>query len=465
MNRSGRWWIRAPLISFDPVDGAASDGGLVVAGNTIEERIPAGGAPTNPVDHELDARDCVLLPGLINTHHHFYQTLTRAYRQALGKPLFEWLTALYPVWRHLTPAMIDVSTRLACAELLLSGCTTSVDHHYVFPDGLEDAVDLQAAAAGAMGLRVVLTRGSMSLGERDGGLPPDAVVQDDETILADSERLIARWHDPAPEAMCQVALAPCSPFSVRPELLRDTATLAARHDVGLHTHLAETEDENTFCLERFGRRPLEHLEACGWLDARTWLAHGIHFTAAELTRLGTAGVGIAHCPSSNMFLGSGICPVAELEAAGANVGIGVDGSASNDSSNMIQEVRQAMLLQRLRAGLDEPAGLPAAQIAGHEEALAWATTGGARLLRRNLLGRLAPGSVADLALFSLRETRFSGADDPLAALLTSGAHQAAHVMVNGEWRVLNGSLANADLEKLMARHRAEARHLTGLVTS
>lgn len=448
-----RIWIRQPLVRYEAERGAVVDGGIVVQGGVVVESVALGGAPTLAVDQTIDASNLVLLPGLINTHHHFYQTLTRALRSALDKPLFPWLQSLYPVWAHLSVEMIDAATRLACAELLLSGCTTTTDHHYVFSAATRDGIDVQMRAAGEIGIRSVLTRGSMSLGQSDGGLPPDVVVQDIDTILADSERLISRWHDPAPGAMQQIALAPCSPFSVTTELMMATAELAEKHDVLLHTHLAETEDENQFCLETFGKRPLDHIEDCGWLRPKTWFAHGIHFTDDEIARLGAASVGVSHCPSSNMVLASGICPASRLEAAGVRVGLGVDGSASNDCSNLIQEVRQALMIQRL--------GQPASDrtLTSHLDALRWATAGGAALLHRPELGSLAVGQRADLALFALDEARFSGADDPLAALILCGAHAAEHVMVDGVWRVRDRELVGQPLTELQTRHRELAKQL------
>ncbi len=437
-------------MSFDPSQGAVLDGGILVRDGRIVERVARGAQPSEQFDSVLDATSLVLLPGLINTHHHFYQTLTRANGAGLDKPLFPWLQALYPIWAGLTEEMIDVSTRVACSELLLSGCTTSVDHHYVFSGVLAHAIDVQAEAAAAVGMRVVLTRGSMSLGFADGGLPPDSVVQSTDVILADSERLIERWHDPQVGAMCQIALAPCSPFSVTPELLRDTAKLAAARNVLLHTHLAETEDENEFCEAQFGRRPLDHMQHCDWLHDKVWFAHGIHFNAAEVARLGQARCGVSHCPSSNMLLGSGICGVAALEGAGVKVGLGVDGSASNDASNMIVEARQALLLARLAGS--EP-------LVSHLDALRWATLGGAQLLGREELGHLRVGAAADVALFALDDIRFSGSDDPLAALLLCGAQRAQHVMVDGVWRVRDGHLVHGDLAQLLARHQQLARSL------
>ena len=445
-----RTWIREPLAIL--AEGAG--GGVVVEDGRIVGLVQAGQRPEAPCDSILDASAHVVLPGLINLHHHFYQTLTRSAAPGLDKELFDWLKALYPVWAGLTPDSIRLSTRLALVELLLSGCTTAVDHHYVFPRGLEHAIDIQAQEARELGIRVELTRGSMNLSVRDGGLPPDSVVQDAATILADSERLIARWHDPSPEAMLRIALAPCSPFSVTRDLMGDTAALAARHGVRLHTHLAETEDENRFCQEIFGCRPLDYLEACGWLHDRVWLAHGIHFNTDEIARLGRAGVGISHCPHSNMILASGICRTRELEQAGAPVGLGVDGSASGDASNLMQEVRQAFLLGRLRYG---------ANAVGHRDALRWATEGGARVLGRAELGAIRVGAQADLALFRLDEPRFSGHGDPIAALVQSGAHRADRVMVAGRWVVEDGAIPGLDLDALMRAHQAEANRLQALV--
>jgi 8-oxoguanine deaminase len=323
-------------------------GGLVVEDGVIVECLAAGAAAGAPCDGIFDASEHVVLPGLINTHHHFYQTLTRAFGPALDKELFDWLKTLYPVWAGLTLEYLHVATRLALAELLLTGCTTAADHHYVFLGGLENAVDIQAEAAQELGVRVILTRGSMNLSVDDGGLSPRSLVQDGDAILADSARVIDAFHDPSPGAMIQITLAPCSPFSVTRGIMADTAKLAADRNVRLHPHLAETEDENAFCVEMFGCRPLDYLEQVGWLSNRVWLAHGINFTPVEIARLGNAGTGITHCPGSNMVLASGLFPAVDLERAGSPVGIGVDGSASEDASNLIQEARQALQIQRLR---------------------------------------------------------------------------------------------------------------------
>ena len=394
-----------------------------------------------------------MLPGLINTHHHFYQTLTRALPAALDRELFPWLKALYPIWARLTPEALELAVTVAMAELMLSGCTTTTDHHYVFPAGLENGIDIEIAAAKRLGLRVLLTRGSMNLSERDGGLPPDSVVQDEDAILADSKRLVERYHETGEAAMVQVALAPCSPFSVTTSLMRATAELAGKLNVRMHTHLAETEDENRFCQELYGCRPLDYLEDCGWLNDRVWLAHGIHFSAEEMPRLAKGGVSISHCACSNQIAGLGLLPGLRSGSRPASrVGLGVDGSASNDESNLMQEVRAAFLLQRARYGVGK---------VSHKDALRWATQGSAACVGRPELGEIAVGKRADLALFKLDELRFSGHGDPLAALVLCGAHRADRVMVNGRWTVEDGAIPGLDLADLMRRHQAAARTLQG----
>ena len=444
-------WIKRPSAVYTANDLDAA-GGIVVRDDRIVELVGTGKEPLTPVEIVFDASGLVLLPGLVNGHHHFYQTLTRACPPALNKSLFGWLKTLYPVWANLTEEAIEASTRLALAELMLSGCSTASDHHYLFSEALPHAIDVQAETAAELGMRVVLTRGSMSLSVEDGGLPPRSVTEPADTILAESERLVRRYHDGAPHAMCQIALAPCSPFSVTRALMRETAQLARAHGVRLHTHLAETRDENEFCLAKFGMRPLDYLEDVGWLAEDVWLAHGIHFTDAEISRLGDAGTGICHCPSSNMVLASGICPVNDLLAAGVSVGLGVDGSASNDASNLMQEVRQALLVGRLRYG---------AESVSHQSVLQFATRGSADLLGRPELGELRPGSAADLALFNLDEPRFSGHGDPLAALVLCGASRVSDLMIAGTWRVRGGELQDIDLDALMRRHRQIAGRLAG----
>ena len=441
-------WIKDPLAIL--ADGA--ERGIVVQDGRIVELVGAGREPRAPAVESFDAGTHVVLPGLINTHHHFYQTLTRAVPVALDRELFPWLQALYPLWARLTPEAVDLASTLATAELMLSDCTLTTDHHYVFPKGVEDGIDIQVAAAKRLGLRVLLTRGSMNRSQRDGGLPPDSVVQDEDTILADSERLVARYHQAGDGAMIQIALAPCSPFSVTTLLMRATVELADRLDVRMHTHLAETEDENRYCLEIHQCRPLDYLEECGWLNERTWLAHGVHFNADEFPRLARAGTAVTHCACSNQVLASGTCPVCAMEEAGVAVGLGVDGSASNDSSNLMQEVPAAFLLQRGRYGIGK---------VSHRDALRWATKGSAACTGRTDVGEIAVGMLADLALFKLDELRFSGSGDPLAALVLCGAHRADRVMVGGRWIVENGQIPGLDVADLIRRHSAAARKLQG----
>ena len=441
-----RLWIQDPLAIF--AEGAAR--GVVIEGHQIAELIATGQKPLQPVDAIFDASDHVVLPGLINTHHHFYQTLTRALAPALGKELFDWLKALYPVWAGLDPELLAVATELALTELLLSGCTTTSDHHYLYPPGLEQALDIQVRVASHIGMRVTLTRGSMDLSQKDGGLPPDSVVQDAQTILADCERVVNTYHQSDPGAMVQVALAPCSPFSVSDPLMRESAALASRLGVRLHTHLGETRDENDYCLARLGMRPLDYLEECGWLGSHTWLAHGIHFTDDEIKRLGRAGTAVTHCPHSNMTLASGLCPACALQNAGSPVGLGVDGSASNDASNAIEEVRAALMLQRLREG---------AGAFDHIDALRLATQGSAKCLGRDDIGTLESGKQADLALFKLDELRHSGYHDPLAALVLCGASRADRVMIGGEWKVIDARASHIDETDLIRRHSGAAQVL------
>jgi 8-oxoguanine deaminase len=444
MEQTPAIWIKDPLAIL--ADGA--ERGVLVSQGKVVELIPAGGKPATANAAVFEARDHVVIPGLINTHHHFYQTLTRAVPAAMDRELFPWLQALYPVWARLTPERLDLAVTVAMSELLLSGCTTTTDHHYVFPPGLEDAVDIEVAVARRLGMRALITRGSMNRSQRDGGLPPDSVVQDEDTILADSERVVKQHHQRGEDAMVQIALAPCSPFSVTTSLMRATAALADKLDVRLHTHLAETEDENRFCEQIHNCRPLDYLEQCGWLNARTWLAHGIFFNAEEMKRLGRAGTTISHCACSNQILASGCCPVCEMEEAGVGIGLGVDGSASNDESNLMQEVRAAFLLQRARYGVTK---------VSHKDALRWATKGSAACVGRPELGEIAPGKAADLALYRLDELRFSGHGDALAALVLCGAHRADRVMIAGKWAVIDGAIPGLDVADLIRSHSAAAR--------
>lgn len=439
-----RLWIRDPLAML--ADGGAC--GLVVEAGRIAELVGAGG-PATPVDDVFDASRHVVIPGLVNTHHHFYQTLTRAHPAAINKELFPWLKALYPIWaEHMTAERFRLAVRLALTELLMSGCTTAADHHFFYPPGLEDAVDIEDAEAAALGMRMTLTRGAVNLRATEGGLVDDRVIQPDETVLADCERVLARYHDRRDGAFRRVALAPCAPFNVTRRLMEETARLAARYDCRLHTHLGETADENDYCLDHFGCRPVDYLEETGWMSERVWLAHGIHFTDAEIARLGRHRIGVCHCPTSNMVLASGSCRTKELEAAGAIVGLGVDGSASNDNSNLMETVRHALMLGRLTYGA---AGVT------HRDALRWATEGSARCLGRDDIGCIAAGKEADLAFYTLDELRFSGAGDPLAALVLCGAHRADRVMIGGVWRVLDGAPCGVDLQRLRHAHAEAAR--------
>ncbi len=419
----------APLVTMDSERRVLADG-WVAARDGMIVAVGSGPAPAeiDGVPRERwarhDAGGCVVLPGLVNTHHHLYQTRTRAWPGAVDAELFDWLTTLYPVWAKLSDEDFHRAALVGCRELMRSGCTTTTDHHYLFPrDASPELIDITIAAAGEAGIRFHPTRGSMSRSRKDGGLPPDSVVQDHETILRDSERVIAAHHDPRPGAMVRIALAPCSPFSVTAELMRDTAELARAHGVRLHTHLCETIDEQEFCLEVYGKRPVDMLESVGWLGDDVWLAHGIHFDDGEIARLGKAGVAIAHCPTSNMRLGSGICRVRDLRAAGCPVGLAVDGSASNDSSNMLAELRQTLLLHRVLGGA-------AAMTVG--EVLEMATLGGAACLGRDDIGALEPGRACDLAVFDLADRGYENVGDRVAALLLCHPAPAREVVVGGE---------------------------------
>ena len=438
-----RLWIKDPLAIL--ADDAGR--GLVIEGGRIVELVRAGAEPAQ-LCASLDASRHVILPGLVNAHHHFYQTLTRAHPAAINKPLFQWLQALYPIWSRLTPDTLRPAVRIALIELLLSGCTTAADHHYLYPAGLEQAVDLEVEAAREIGIRMTVTRGSMNLSIKDGGLPPDTVVQDEDDILTDSERVLSLFHDRSPGAQIQIGLAPCSPFTVTKRLMRETAALAERFDCPLHTHLAESEDETAFCEARYACRPVDLLEETGWLTPRTWLAHGIHFDDAEIARLGRHGLGVCHCAASNMVLASGMCRTVELERGGAAIGLGVDGSASNDASNMMEALRHALMIGRLRYGADAVT---------HHDVYRWGTEGSARCLGRHDIGRIAVGMQADLALFTVQDSRFAGAHDPLAALILCGATRADRVMVGGAWRVVDGAPVGLDLAKLIADQQQAAR--------
>ncbi len=440
------------IATFDREGRELRGGWLLVEGSRIAA-LGEGEPPPGPYDQVIDGRGKVLLPGMVNTHHHLYQTLFRAVPGAADKKLFDWLVFLYERWRGIDEEAVYVSALVGMMELLLSGCTTTTDHLYLFPRGKEKLIDVEIEAARALGIRFHPTRGSMSLSRKDGGLPPEDVVQTEEEILADSERLIQKYHDPSFGAMIRIALAPCSPFSVTPELMRQTAELARRYAVLLHTHLAETLDEEEFCKEKFGVRPVEYLEELGWLADDVWLAHLVHVNSEDIERLAQAGVGMAHCPSSNMLLGSGIAPVVDMLQAGVAVGLAVDGSASNDHSNMIREARQAMLSARVRYGAE---AMPA------RRALRLATVGGAEVLHREgEIGTLEPGKCADLALFDITGLEHAGAADPVAALLHCGTQYADTVLVNGRVLVRGGRLVDERLYEYVPRQREIAARLLG----
>jgi len=417
--------------------------------------VTALGGPADPMPEaarRVDARGCLVTPGLVNTHHHLYQNLTRAYAPALTGGLFDWLVTLYPLWARLDEEAAYVSAYVGLAELALSGCTTSTDHSYVHPRGAGDLITAEVTAARDLGMRSHFTRGSMSLSVKDGGLPPDSVVQDDDEILADSERLVAAHHDRSATAMTRIALAPCSPFSVSTSLMRRTAELAETLDVRLHTHLAETQDEDAFCLQTYRRRPVDYLADVGWMTGRTWLAHVVWPDAGEVTRLGAAGVGAAHCPSSNMILGSGLAPVQELRAAGAPVGLGVDGSASADSASLWLEARTAMLQGKLRHG---------AAAMSARDALEVATRGGAACLgRAGEIGQLSVGACGDLAVWSLEGVRFAGAlSDPVEAWLRCGPVSARHTVVAGRLVVEDGAVTHPGLDEQLSVHRRVSQRM------
>ncbi len=429
-------------------------GGLFVRDGWIEQVGPSASLPDS-ADVVLDLSGQIVVPGLVNTHHHFYQTLTRVIAQ--NAPLFAWLKTLYPIWARLTPDDIRVSTRTALVELAMSGCTTSSDHLYLFPNGsrLEDAIE----PARELGMRFHAAHGSMSLGESQGGLPPDSVVESADAILAESERLIQAHHDPNPGALTRIVLAPCSPFSVTPEVMRESAALARRHGVRLHTHLAETKDEEDFCVREFGAAPLQYAEDLDWAGPDVWFAHAVHPGRDGVAWLARTGSGVAHCPSSNMRLGSGIAPVADYLAAGVATGLGVDGSASNDGGHLLGEARLAMLLARVAAspGLIHPE--ERAQMSART-ALEMATLGGAAVLGRDDIGSLEPGKVADFATFDLHRIEFAGAQhDPVAALLLCSPVPATHTYVHGSPVISHGRPVNVDLETLVEEHNAASQRL------
>jgi len=434
-----RLFANAYVVVMDDAGTEHQDGWVLVEDGVVSA---TGGGPEPAADERVDLGGAVVAPGLVNTHHHLYQTLTRA--RAQESNLFGWLKALYPVWARLDEEAEYVAARTGLAELALSGCTTVFDHHYVFPRGAGDLIEAEMTAARELGVRLVPSRGSMDLGESDGGLPPDSLVEDADTVLAETERLASRY----PE----LVVAPCSPFSVTGELMRESAELARRLGLTLHTHLAETVEEEAYCQQLYGCRPVEYLERLGWLDGDVWCAHCVHLDESDVARFGETGTGVAHCPSSNLRLGAGVAPVRELLGAGVRVGLGVDGSASNERGDLFLEVKQSLLVARGRGG---PEALTA------REALRLGTRGGAAVLKRDDIGSLEPGRSADLAVWRRDGLELAGADDPVAGLVFSGPHRVDRLVVGGEDVVLEGRLARGAEEEIAQEHRRVAEKFSG----
>ena len=441
------------LATMDGERREIADGGLFAVDGIIRQVGTTDELPET-ADRVLDLRDHVVVPGLVNTHHHFYQTLTRAIPAAQDAGLFDWLRALYPIWARIGPDDVRVATQVALAELALSGCTTAADHQYLFPNG--SSLGDQFEAAAGMGLRFHGSRGSMSLGESSGGLPPDAVVEDEQAIVDDMVAMIDRHHDPAIGSMAQVVVAPCSPFSVSLDLMRESAELARDKGVMLHTHLAETMDEEEYCLEHHGRRPVELMADVGWVGDDVWYAHAVFATAAEIDLMGRSRTGVAHCPTSNMRLASGLAPVRTYLASGVRVGLGVDGSASNDGSHLLAEARQAMLLARLDAAPSMSGG----ELLSARAALEMATRGGAEVLGRSDIGSLEVGKCADFVAISLDRLESAGpGHDPLAAVVFAAPVKVDHTYVHGRPVVSDGELVNADVGRLIEDHAAAVRRV------
>ncbi len=437
------------VVTMDDAHRRIVDGGLFVRDNVIEAVAPTAELPRR-ADTVIDAEGMIVLPGLVNTHHHLYQTLTRAVPAAQDAVLFDWLKTLYPIWAGLDSEAVYISALVGLAELMRSGCTTAADHLYIYPNDVR--IDDEIRAAQEIGIRFHASRGAMSLGESQGGLPPDRVVEDEALILRETQRAIETYHDPLPYAMTRIVVAPCSPFSVTQDLMRESARLARAYHVHLHTHLAETKDEEQFCLERFGYRPLEYAAELGWIGDDVWFAHGVHINAAEITLMARTHTGVAHCPSSNMRLASGIAPIRAYLDAHVPVGLAVDGSASNDSSHLLAEARMAMLLQRV---LGNPSGLSA------EEALWIATRGGAEVLGRDDIGQLAPGKAADIIGLRLDTLDYAGGavHDPLAATIFCQPQTVDFSVINGRVVIEEGHLLTVDLPPIIERHNQIARRL------
>ncbi|HPV08913.1 MAG TPA: 8-oxoguanine deaminase [Aggregatilineales bacterium] len=434
------------LVTMDRDRREISDGGVFIRDNVIEQVGPTSELPSE-ADEIIDLSGHIVMPGMVNTHHHMYQTLTRAMAQ--DSNLFNWLKTLYPIWAGLTSEAVYISALTAMAELILSGCTTSSDHLYIYPN--DARIDDEIRAAQEIGMRFHAARGSMSLGESQGGLPPDSVVEKEEDILRDSQRAIETYHDPSRHSMLRIVLAPCSPFSVTPDLMRESVKMAQEYDVLLHTHLAETLDEEQFCLETFGRRPVEYMQDLGWMGDHVWHAHSVFVNDEEVKLFAETDTGVAHCPNSNMRLGSGVAPILAYRAHGVRVALGVDGSASNDGGHMLGEARQAMLLQRVQHG---------PEVFSARQALEMATLGGASVLRRDDIGALAPGMSADLIAIDLNRVEYAGAlHDPVAATVLCAPLGVDFSMINGRVVVKEGQLTTIDLGPVIERHNQISRAL------
>ena len=439
-------YTSAFVVTMDDAGTEIPDGWLLVEDEVVAA--VGGGAPP-AAESGVDLGGALVTPGLVNTHHHLYQTLTRAH--ATEADLFTWLRALYPIWAGIDAEAEYSAARTGLAELALSGCTTVFDHHYVFPRGRTGLIEAEVQAAQELGLRLVASRGSMDLGESDGGLPPDELVEDLDAVLADTERLAGALHEAGPGARVQIAVAPCSPFSVTGRLMEESASLARRLGLLLHTHLAETSEEESYCRELYGCTPVEYLDRLGWLADDVWCAHCVHLTENEVRRFGETGTGVAHCPTSNLRLGAGIAPVRDLLDAGVRVGLGVDGSASNERSDLFLEVKQALLVARGRGG---PAALTA------RDALRLGTRGGAAVLRRDDIGSLEAGKCADFAVWRTDGLELGGAADPVAGLVLSGPHRVDRLVVGGDEVVRDGTLVRADESEIARAHRRQAERLT-----
>ena len=447
------------IVTMDKSDRELTDTAIFCRDGVIEQIGPQAELP-QVADEVLDLQDHIVLPGLVNTHHHFYQTLTRAVVGTQDANLFHWLTTLYPIWARLNPEDIFLSAQTALAELALSGCTTSSDHLYLFPNGSK--LDDEIEGAATTGLRLHASRGSMSLGQSKGGLPPDSVVDSEESILKDSERLIQRYHDPSFGSKLQIVLAPCSPFSVTTQLMRDSAVLARKYHVHLHTHLAETEDEDDFCLQKFGLKPVAYMQSVDWIGEDVWFAHSVWVNEAEMDLYARHGCGVAHCPGSNMRLASGIAPIMNMLSRGIKLGLGVDGSASNDSSHMLGEVRLAMLLARTNSGIKgaSRSAPDASPLMTARQALSIATRGGASVLGRTDIGSLEVGKCADFFAIDLNKLDYTGAlQDPVAAIVFCTPLKADWTVVGGDVIVRKGQFTKFDIQAHVRKHNAASKRL------